>query len=64
MRDPFDLQRFVDAQAPVYPRALAAQVTRAKRVDLRYTNGFSVEWANRAGVPRATEILATGLKEG
>ena len=54
----------VERFARVYPRALAAQVTRAKRVDLRYTNGFSVEWANRAGVPRATEILATGLKEG
>ena len=23
MSDPFDLQRFVDAQAPVYPRVLA-----------------------------------------
>ena len=23
MTDPFDLQRFVDAQAPVYPRVLA-----------------------------------------
>jgi uncharacterized protein (DUF1810 family) len=24
MTDPFDLQRFVDAQAPVYPRVVAA----------------------------------------
>ena len=23
MTDPFDLQRFVDAQAPVYPRVVA-----------------------------------------
>jgi cell division protein FtsQ len=54
------VERFVR----MYPRALAAQVTRVKRVDLRYTNGFSVEWANRTGAPRATEILATGLNEG
>ena len=54
----------VERFARVYPRALAAQVARAKRVDLRYTNGFSVEWANRTGAPRAAEIMATGLNEG
>lgn len=54
----------VERFARVYPRALAAQVTKAKRVDLRYTNGFSVEWANRTGAPRASEIMATGLNEG
>ncbi|MEK7666859.1 MAG: cell division protein FtsQ/DivIB [Pseudomonadota bacterium] len=54
----------VERFARVYPRALAAQVARAKRVDLRYTNGFSVEWANRTGAPRASEIMATGLNEG
>lgn len=54
----------VERFARVYPRALAAQVTRAKRVDLRYTNGFSVEWTNRTSVPRASEIMATGLNEG
>jgi len=54
----------VERFARVYPRALAAQVARAKRVDLRYTNGFSVEWANRSGAPHASEIMATGLKEG
>ncbi len=54
----------VERFARVYPRALAAQASRAKRVDLRYTNGFSVEWMNRAGAPRATEIMATGLNEG
>jgi len=54
----------VERFARVYPRALAAQVARVKRVDLRYTNGFSVEWTNRTGAPRASEIVATGLKEG
>jgi len=54
----------VERFARVYPRALAAQVARAKRVDLRYTNGFSVEWMNRTGAPRAAEIMATGLNEG
>ena len=54
----------VERFARIYPRALAAQVARVKRVDLRYTNGFSVEWANRTGAPRATEIMATGLNEG
>jgi cell division protein FtsQ len=54
----------VERFARVYPRALAAQVARAKRIDLRYTNGFSVEWANRSGAPRASEITATGLNEG
>lgn len=54
----------VERFARVYPRALAAQVARAKRVDLRYTNGFSVEWTNRVATPRAAEIMATGLNEG
>lgn len=54
----------VERFARVYPRALAAQGARAKRVDLRYTNGFSVEWTHRSGAPRAGEIMATGLNEG
>lgn len=54
----------VERFARVYPRALAAQVARVKRIDLRYTNGFSVEWTNRTGAPRAAEIVATGSKEG
>lgn len=54
----------VERFARIYPRALAAQVAQAKRVDLRYTNGFSVEWANRTGAPRPSEIMATGLNEG
>jgi len=54
----------VERFARVYPRALAAQAAKVKRVDLRYTNGFSVEWTNRAGAPHATEITATGLNEG
>jgi len=54
----------VERFARIYPRALSAQVARVKRVDLRYTNGFSVEWANRKGAPRTSEIMATGLSEG
>jgi len=54
----------VERFARIYPRALSAQVGRVKRVDLRYTNGFSVEWVNRAGAPRSSDIMATGLNEG
>ena len=54
----------VERFARAYPRALAAQAARVKRVDLRYTNGFSVEWLDRTGAPRAAEIMATGLNEG
>lgn len=53
----------VERFARIYPRTLSAQAARAKRVDLRYTNGFSVEWANRSGAPRTSEIMATGLNE-
>jgi cell division protein FtsQ len=54
----------VERFARVYPRALAAQAASVKRVDLRYTNGFSVEWVNRNGAPRASGIKTTGLNEG
>ncbi len=54
----------VERFARIYPSTLSAQATRAKRVDLRYTNGFSVEWSNRTGAPRATESMAPGLNEG
>jgi cell division protein FtsQ len=54
----------VERFARIYPGTLSAQAARAKRVDLRYTNGFSVEWSNRTGAPRTTEIIATGLNEG
>lgn len=39
------LERF----AQVYQQALASQVERIRQVDLRYTNGFAVEWLNRTG---------------
>jgi cell division protein FtsQ len=54
----------VERFARVYPRSLAAWAAAVKRVDLRYTNGFSVEWADRSGAPRTSEIMATGLNEG
>jgi cell division protein FtsQ len=50
--------------ARVYPKALALQAARIKRVDLRYTNGFSVEWDPRAGAARHPDLLATGHNEG
>jgi cell division protein FtsQ len=53
----------VERFARIYPRTLSAQAARARRVDLRYPNGFSVEWANRSGAPRTSEIMATGLNE-
>lgn len=53
----------VERFARIYPGTLSAQAARAKRVDLRYPNGFSVEWANRTGAPRTSEIMATGLNE-
>ena len=50
--------------ANAYPQTLAARVGNINRVDLRYANGFSVEWVNRANAPRASEVVATGLNEG
>ena len=50
--------------ARAWPLALAAQSGRVRRVDLRYANGFAVEWGGRASAPRSTEVLVTGLREG
>lgn len=36
------IQRFIQ----VYPARLASEVTRIRRVDMRYNNGFAVHWAN------------------
>lgn len=52
--------RFVRA----WPRALAAEAGRIRRVDLRYTNGFAVEWSGRAATARDGATIATGLNEG
>lgn len=51
--------RFVRA----WPRTLAAEAGRMRRVDLRYTNGFAVEWSSHAAV-RGGGTIATGLNEG
>jgi len=48
----------------VYPKIFASSAARARRVDLRYTNGFTVEWTNRASAVRDSEIITTGLNEG
>ena len=50
--------------ANVYIESLASQAGRIKRIDLRYTNGFAIEWGSRAERPRASEIIKTGLSEG
>ncbi len=36
-----------------YPALLAPHATAIRRVDLRYTNGFAVQWKNAAAAPRA-----------
>jgi cell division protein FtsQ len=50
--------------ARVYPRVLAAQAGKARRVDLRYANGFTVEWIDRANPARDAGVMATGFNEG
>ncbi len=45
------LARFLE----VYRPTLAGQVARVRQVDLRYTNGFAVEWNMRAGTAAATD---------
>jgi len=50
--------------ARAYPQSLAHQVGRIRRVDLRYTNGFAVEWNGRAAPSRTSDVMATGLREG
>jgi len=49
--------------AHAWSRTLAAEAGRIRRVDLRYTNGFAVEWSSRAAV-RGGGVIATGLNEG
>ena len=41
------LQRFIRA----YPTIFAARIEELKRVDLRYSNGFSVYWQQLAANP-------------
>lgn len=41
--------------ARAFPGVLAARVASVRRIDLRYTNGFAVEWGGRGG---ATPRLA------
>lgn len=36
-----------------YPALLAPHAAAIRRVDLRYTNGFAVQWKNAAAAPRA-----------
>jgi cell division protein FtsQ len=46
------LARFIG----VYRHTVAGQAARIRHVDLRYTNGFAVEWNARAAGAPATEI--------
>jgi cell division protein FtsQ len=41
------IERFVE----VYPQTLAPQLARIRQVDLRYTNGFAVQWADVRSMP-------------
>jgi cell division protein FtsQ len=43
------LQRFISA----YPTIFAARIEELRRVDLRYSNGFSVDWRQLAAKPAA-----------
>lgn len=54
----------VERFALAYPQSLAARAGQIRRVDLRYTNGFSVEWNGRAGAGRGSNLVTTGLHEG
>jgi len=53
------LERFVRA----YGNAIAPQVDRIRQVDLRYTNGFAVQWNSEGTPPRVAHSAATH-KEG
>ena len=51
--------------AHAWPRTLAAEAGRIRLVDLRYTNGFAVDWSGRAAAAvRGGATIATGLNEG
>jgi len=50
--------------ARAYPLSLANVLGRIRRVDLRYPNGFAVEWNGRAAPARASELMTTKLREG
>ncbi len=49
------VERFVRA----YSRAIAPQVARVRQVDLRYTNGFAVQWNSQGAPPRVAHSAAT-----
>lgn len=48
------LERFVR----VYRAALASQADRIRQVDLRYTNGFAVQWYSKESRPRVAHAAA------
>lgn len=54
----------VERLARLYPATLAGMPGKAKRIDLRYANGFAVEWADRASAPHTSEIVATQYNGG
>lgn len=54
------LRRFARA----YPGVLAARVASVRRIDLRYTNGFAVEWGGRGGATPRLAGTAESRGEG
>lgn len=54
------LQRFVLA----WPQALAPRADEIERVDLRYTNGFSVRWKSGAAPARGSKTSGSKNKAG
>jgi cell division protein FtsQ len=49
------IERFVQ----VYARTLAPQVASIRQVDLRYTNGFAVQWAGARSMPAELQTRDT-----
>lgn len=54
----------VERFAAAYPQVRALRAGQMRRVDLRYANGFAVEWNGRAPAGPASNTVTTGLHEG
>jgi len=54
----------VERFARVYRNVFSTPASKARRVDLRYTNGFTVEWLNRGSAAQGNEVMTTGYNEG
>jgi cell division protein FtsQ len=55
-----DLERKVERLTQVYHRTIAPQVQSIRQIDLRYTNGFAIEWRNRIGSGGTSSTASEG----